>query len=131
MARGQRSYGDEIKERAYYLYAACGNAAEVARHLGVPYTTVDQWLKKMPDKDGFEALRKIKKAEFIEKSSEIMDLALARLKERLENDKPVPVNHLSTVIGTLYDKQALAAGEATENTKVTVTLPEGAEEYAE
>ena len=130
MARG-RQYPDDIKEKAYYLYAVCGNVSAVARHLGVPGTTVEGWIKNMPDKDGFEALRAIKKAEFIEKSSEIMDLALARLKEKLDSGASRQINHLATVIGTLYDKQALAAGDSTQNTSVTVTLPEGAEEFAE
>ena len=38
---------------------------------------------------------------------------------------------ITTAIGTLYDKRALAEGSSTDNVSVTVKLPEGVEEYAE
>ena len=41
------------------------------------------------------------------------------------------IKDISTMIGTLYDKRALAKGESTSNTKVEIKLPEGIEEYAE
>lgn len=41
------------------------------------------------------------------------------------------IKDISTTIGTLYDKRALAKGESTNNTKVTIQLPEGTDEYAE
>ena len=41
------------------------------------------------------------------------------------------IKDISTMIGTLYDKRALAKGESTNNTKVVIELPEGVEEYAE
>ena len=41
------------------------------------------------------------------------------------------IKDISTMIGTLYDKRALAKGESTNNTKVLIQLPEGADEYAE
>ena len=41
------------------------------------------------------------------------------------------LSDVTTAIGTLYDKRALARGEATENTRVTVDLPEEMNEYAE
>lgn len=34
MARGKK-YTDEIKEKAYFMYAACGNFNEVSRQLGI------------------------------------------------------------------------------------------------
>ena len=37
---------------------------------------------------------------------------------------------VTTTIGTMYDKRALAKGEATENTTVSIKLPEGIDEYA-
>ena len=41
------------------------------------------------------------------------------------------VRALTTAIATLYDKRALALGEATNNTKVTIDLPKGMSEYAD
>lgn len=40
------------------------------------------------------------------------------------------IRDLTTAIGTLYDKRALAQGESTENTVVEIRLPEGADDYA-
>lgn len=45
MARGKK-YTDEIKEKAYFMYAACGNFNEVSRQLGIPITTIKTWIDK-------------------------------------------------------------------------------------
>ena len=36
-------------------------------------------------------------------------------KEIADDEKDIPINHLTTAIGTLYDKRALAKGEMTQN----------------
>ena len=41
------------------------------------------------------------------------------------------IKAITTAIGTLYDKRALALGESTENTTIEIKLPKGAEDYAE
>ena len=41
------------------------------------------------------------------------------------------IRAVTTAIGTLFDKRALANGESTQNTSVVIKLPEGAKEYAE
>lgn len=40
------------------------------------------------------------------------------------------IKAITTAIGTLYDKKALADGNATSNIGVTVKLPEGVDDYA-
>lgn len=146
------------------MYATCTNFNEVSRQLGVPVTTIKGWIeKKKPD--AFDELRTQKKAEFIEKSSEILDKLLLLLDRRVTtalifeeeldrllemiskqneiSDKEKKtivmklkemqlqkIGELSTVIGTLYDKRALAKGESTENTKITFSLPEELSDYA-
>ena len=40
------------------------------------------------------------------------------------------IRALTTEIGTLYDKKALAENSATENISISVKLPEGIDEYA-
>ena len=132
MARGKK-YTDEIKEKAYFMYATSGNINEVSKELGVPYATVAGWLKaKTRDEpDEFDKLRDEKKRDFIDRSSELIDLAFDRLQEKLSGEDDIPVNHLTTVIGTLYDKRALAKGESTENTQVEFKLPKEMMKYAE
>ena len=43
----------------------------------------------------------------------------------------ISVNQLSTFIGTLYDKRALTMGESTQNTEISIKLPEDVKKYAE
>lgn len=40
------------------------------------------------------------------------------------------IRAITTAIGTLYDKRALAEGKATENVAVEIKLPEGIDDYA-
>lgn len=132
MARGKK-YPDEIKEKAYFMYATCGNIEEVSRALNIPASTLSGWLKaKARDSpDEFEELRNKKKKDFIDRSSELIDLAFDKLQDKLSGDDDIPVNHLTTVIGTLYDKRALAKGENTENMQVEFKLPKDMMKYAE
>ena len=128
--RGKK-YSDDIKEKAYALYAINGSYAETSRAIGVPHNTIQKWIKEKPP-DEFEELRRENKQNFIEQAGEIIDLALQRLKNEIsDEDTVIPVNHLTTVIGTLYDKRALAKGESTDNIKINVTLPPELKDYAE
>jgi len=132
MARGKK-YSEDIKEKAYFMYASSGSYEEVGRMLGVASSTVRSWIKAHANAapDEFETLRAEKKRDFVERSTEIIDIALDRLKKELINAEEIPVNQLSTVIGTLYDKRALAKGESTDNTRVTFTLPKELDDYAD
>lgn len=82
MARGQK-WSDEVKEKAYLMYATCGNFNEVSRELGVPITTIKTWIdKKEPDE--LDELRNKKKEEFVDKASSIIDKGLLLLEKRLD-----------------------------------------------
>lgn len=166
--RGQK-YSDEVKEKAYLMYATSGNINEVSRELDVPYATIAGWLKaKEKDApDEFDKLRDEKKRDFIEKSSDIIDKGLDLLDRRIDRalnqeteldmlideifctdkDELSPkekeslirkvralqlqdVKSITTAIGTLYDKRALAKGESTAKTTVEIKLPEEVDDYA-
>lgn len=112
-------------------YAVTDNIAETSRQLGMAESTVRRVVNGNKDKPEFIALFNEQKAGFAEKASELIDLALTRLKNELEDQETkIPVNQLTTAIGTLYDKRALALGDSTENTVVEIKLPEAADEYA-
>jgi hypothetical protein len=111
-------------------YAVTGNFSETSRNLRVPGRTVEKVYKDNKDKAEFAKLRDEKRADFAKMAGENIDLALKRLKSLLSDKNAViPANQLSTVIGTLYDKRALANGESTDN--VTFKLPPGIDKYAE
>lgn len=169
MARGKK-YSDEIKEKAYYMYAVSQNIREVARNLSLSPSTVKSWIdcKARAEPDEFEQLRTQKKHDFIEMSSSIIDKGLELIDRRitialekqdelehiiheieLTSDDEIStkqkqaaitavkevqlqkIRDVTTAIGTLYDKRALAQGDSTSNTAIEIKLPQEADEYAE
>ena len=99
------------------------NFSETARQLNLPITTVEKIYKDNKDKPEFVKLCNKKTDEFIEKASRIIDKAMNRLEDTLDDkEEKLQVNNLSTVIGTLYDKRALARGEPTNNDRLTINI---------
>ena len=99
------------------------NFSETARQLNIPVKTVEKIYKENKDKEEFTKLCNEKKNDFIEKATRIIDKAMNRLEDSLDDkEEKLPVNNLSTVIGTLYDKRALAKGEPTSNEKLTINI---------
>ena len=131
MPRGKKT-SPEMIYKVMTSWAVHHNNMEVSRELGVPEATVRKIVELNKDKDEFTKLCDEKKEEFADKATRIIDKALKRLEQAIENNEEyIPVNQLTTAIGTLYDKRALAKGESTNNTKVIIELPEGTNEYAE
>lgn len=95
------------------------NYKETARELELPVTTVKSIVDKNKDKPEFVKLRNEKEHDFSKKADRIINKALERLERAIENEeKDIPVNHITTVIGTLFDKKALADGRPTERTEI-------------
>lgn len=130
MARGKKTTPEVIYE-IMASWAATDSYAETARALGLPATTVEKIVKAHKDEPEYVELCAEKRKDFSTSALRIIEKAMKRLEESIENkDKEIPVNHLTTVIGTLYDKRALADGNATERVSVDIKLPDEADEYA-
>ncbi len=114
MVKGKK-IDNETKVKAITSYAKTGNYSETAREVGIHDKTVKKAVMENPK------LYEQKKSEFIEKATKIIDKAMDNLDKALDKDD-IPVNNLTTVIGTLYDKRALAKGEATTNTTFKVDI---------
>ena len=100
--------------------------------MSMAVSSVKKIVEDNKDKPEFEKLCKDKKDTFVEKANEIIDILLARIiRETTDEEKDIPLNQLTTALGTVYDKRALAKGESTENTKITFDLPSGVDEFAE
>ncbi len=145
MAAGKK-YNDDIKEQAFALLACNNSVAEVARALNLPYSTVKTWRNKYlaesdklaqngeNDEDNGEKdlakLRQLKKQEFIDDAWRIIGKAQKLIERRIDGAmnepnnpaKEINIRELSTVLGTLYDKQALANQEATSIVEGGVSL---------
>ena len=112
-------------------YFITGNTNDTARALNMPQSTVCNIVNKNKDKEEFVKLGNEKREEFTQKATEIIDIALKRLKTTIEDKEiDIPVNQLTTAIGTLYDKRALARGESTENTAIVVKFNDEMKEWA-
>lgn len=131
MARGKKTPPETIYQ-IMGSWAVTNNFSETARELGLPVKTVEAVVKENKNKEEFAKLCNEKREDFSKSATRIIEKALKRLEKELDSEGVnIPINHLTTAIGTLYDKRALAQGSATENVEVKIVLPEGAEEYAE
>ena len=59
----------------------------------------------------------------------LIDKAMKKLDKALDR-KDIPINNLTTAIGTLYDKRALAKGESTSNNSITINMSEEVKELS-
>lgn len=170
MEKSQRGkkFNDDIKEKALALLATNNNAKFVADKLGLKYTTVKTWEKKfleqantgdVPQDKNLVALRKKKKAEFVDNAWEIIEktqsLLMKRIERALDSEDKIDqlleeillldnkdlsqeqrkalyrkistikvedVGKIATVLGTIYDKQALASNEPTSRVEGNIRL---------
>mgnify|MGYP002618908627 CR=1 FL=1 len=122
MAKGKKTDNETIYKIMISMFST-NNFNETSRQLSIPVKTVEKIYKENKDKEEFTKLCMQKKEEFAETATRIIDKALNRLEKVLDdNEEKIPVNNLSTVIGTLYDKRALAKGESTANNKFEVEI---------
>ena len=118
MSRGKKT-SPEMIYKIMTSWAITGNYAETAKKLKIGETTIRKIVKENKDKEEYAELCNEKRKSFSEKAEAIIDKALERLARELEDEKKeIPVNHLTTVIGTMYDKKALADGKPTERTEI-------------
>lgn len=120
--RGKKTNYEDIY-RVMVSYAITHNNMETSRQLGIPESTVRKIVEDNKDKDEFKKLCDEKRDEFSDKASVIIDMLLARITETVADDeKDIPLHHLTTAIGTLYDKRALSRGESTQNVGFATNL---------
>ena len=130
MSKGKNTPSETVYQ-IMTTWAITGNVNETAKQLHMPESTVRNIVKTNKDKPEFTKLCAEKREMFSKMADRLIEKAAKRLEKELDNEnKDIPVNHLTTVIGTLYDKKALADGESTQNVSVEIKLPPGVEEYA-
>ena len=122
MARGKQVDNEKIyKIMSSYFYT--NNFSETAKQFNLNETTIRTIYRNNKDKPEFLKLRSEKQKDFAETATRLIEKATNRIEESLDNKKEsIPLNQLSTTLGVLYDKRALARGESTENTKVSIEI---------
>ena len=113
--RGKKT-SPEVVYQVLTSYAITNNLNETSRTTGVPVVTVKDIVDKHRGTDEYEKVRTEKREEFAEKASVIIDKLLARIEDTVsDGEKDIPLHHLTTAMGTLFDKRALSRGEMTQN----------------
>ena len=129
--RGKQLDSETVYKIMLSMFAT-NNFAETGRQLEIPATTVEKIYKDNKDKPEFVELCAKKQDDFIEKATRIIDKAMNRIEKSLDNeDEKLQINNLSTVVGTMYDKRALAKGETTSNTGITIKMDKKVEELSQ
>ena len=108
-------------EKVLTSYYITGNYGETAKQTGLAESTCRDLVRRNKDKQEFLELRNKKNEYFIQESTQIINKILTRLDKEIDNGK-ANVGTLSTTLGILYDKRALASGEATNNTAFNVNI---------
>ena len=128
--KGKKTDNETIYKIMISMFST-NNFNETSRQLKIPVKTVEKIYKENKDKEEFTRLCIQKKDEFIEKANRIIDKALNRLEMSLDDkEEKIPVNNLSTVIGTLVDKRNLAEGKATVNTDINIKMNKEVEDLS-
>lgn len=107
MAQGKKTDNETIY-KVMSSYFETRSFAQTGRDLDMPPTTVEKLVKENLNKKEFVELWAKKKEDFVTKADLIIHKAMDRLTKELDSDKDIPVNQLTTAIGTLYDKKSLA-----------------------
>ena len=106
-------------EKVLTSYYITGNYGDTAKETGIAESTCRDLVRNNKDKQEFIELRNKKNEYFIQKSTQIINSILDKLEKDIDKAN---VGTLSTTLGILYDKRALASGEATQNTAFNVNI---------
>lgn len=96
-------------------YALTNSYNKTAHECGISDKTVKKIISNNPKE--YEK----KKEKFSDYCDRLIYKALGKLDKELDKDD-IPINNLTTAIGTLYDKRALSLGEPTNNEKMTIVV---------
>lgn len=123
MAQGKKTDNETIY-KVMSSYFETRSFAQTGRDLDMPPTTVEKLVKENLNKKEFVELWAQKKEDFVTKADLIIHKAMDRLTKELDSEKEIPVNQLTTAIGTLYDKKAMAqtgvVGNVTPNVQIVM-----------
>ena len=121
-------YTDEDRRRAVLEYALTGSFTKVAKSMGIPRRTINDWKQSEWWDEMDAAVRHEKNDQILAKNEEILDLAQRELVERLENGDtqlvrtkdgvkkhrvPVKAKELGIIGGIAFDKRQIGLNQPT------------------
>ena len=130
MARGKPT-PDAKKEQIRALLMATPDASsrDIAKVVELPDRTVRDVMSEVKQTDDYAVIRQAKKEQFIDEAWDTVKKIHLKINEKLENMdaeqlSKVNIRDLAVAMGTIYDKQALAAGEPTMISERAEPTPE-------
>lgn len=106
-----------LKEKVLADYANTQSYAETSKRVNVPVQAVRRIVHQM--RDDYNEIREQMKREMVEKLwgnlIDAQELGHKYIKEALDGERDIPLNHVSNYFSTMFDKQALLAGDNTQN----------------
>ncbi len=126
MARGVKVDNKKIHE-VMASYALTNSYNATAKECHVSDKTVKKIINEHSEE--FAKISERKKEEFVKYADRLIYKALDKLDKALDRDN-IPINNLTTAIGILFDKKALASGDATANTSITVKMSDEIKELS-
>lgn len=107
MAKGKKTDRGTIYN-VMSSYFETRSYTQTGRDLGMPEQTVEKLVKTHLNEPEFRELWEKKKEDFVTRADLIIHKAMDRLTKELDKQDDIPVSQLTTAIGTLYDKRAIA-----------------------
>lgn len=126
MAKGVKIDNKKVQQ-VMASYALTNSYNATARELKISPHTVKKVIEN--NSNEFAKVCTEKKLQFVEYADKLIDKAMKKLDKALDR-KDIPINNLTTAIGTLYDKRALAKGESTSNNSITINMSEEIKELS-
>lgn len=121
MATGNKT-DDQTREAILALLATGKAKNAVAKEVGCSWATVDKISKEQPDE--LESLREDKRTQMISKlwdnMTDALELGHSLVIKAKHGEVEIPLSHISTYYGTLYDKHALMTGGKTADVSVKI-----------
>lgn len=123
MAKGQKTEHEQLV-LVMSDYFTTRSYTATANNLDMPVSTIKTLVDAHIKDEEFVKLRIEKEAEFVERANHLIFKAMNRLNKELDSEDNIPVNQLTTAIGTLYDKKAMAqtgvVGNVTPNVQIVM-----------
>jgi len=114
----RKSYNDKFRASAVLMYEADGNALRVAKHLGIPRSTLRSWVNRAHNNGKKPSHSGVVAEVYQEKKVELVDMLDASIRDAIGHlpDKWSEANarEIATAVGIFVDKKQLLTGGATE-----------------
>lgn len=120
--QGAHGYTPEQRMQAALAWVVSGTAAEASRICGIPERTIADWAHCSWWGALVAEARRLKDEELDRKLTQVIDLAMKRLVERLERDEQINnIKDLAVTSAVAYDKRALMRGDPTSRVEKVST----------